>query len=57
MDNEDEVERNIDAAICPLNEKEASISIDLQNKFFKPLKIRHWEGVEERAYWEAMKKS
>ena len=49
------VDTNVDAVLRPLTEKEREVQEEIERRFFKPLPQKHWEGVELRKYWQAMK--
>lgn len=56
MTDEDMVKHNCEAVLNTLNDTEVEIKEHIENRFFKPLSLRHWEGVEVKEYWKAMKK-
>ena len=49
------VDTNVDAVLRPLTEKTWEVQEEIEKKFFKLLPQKHWEGVELREYWQAMK--
>ena len=40
------VDKNIDAAMHPLTQKEQTVMDEIIRQYFTPLKQKHWEGVE-----------
>ena len=50
------VDTNVDAVLRPLTEKEREVQEEIERRFFQPLPQRHWEGVELKEYWQAMKR-
>lgn len=55
MNDNDMVDMNIDAVLTPLTEKEREVMDHMEKNFFRPLKQRHWEGVEPAQYWKVMR--
>jgi hypothetical protein len=55
MEDEDLIRRNCESVLNPLSDKETEIKDYVEERFFKPLMLRHWEGVEVQQYWKAMK--
>ena len=50
------VDTNVDAVLMrPLTEKEQEVQEEIERRFFQLLPQRHWEGVELKEYWQAMK--
>ena len=49
------VDTNVDAVLRPLTEKEREVQEEIEKSFFQLLPQRHWEGVELKEYWQAMK--
>uniref|UniRef100_T1IMR6 NADP-dependent oxidoreductase domain-containing protein n=1 Tax=Strigamia maritima TaxID=126957 RepID=T1IMR6_STRMM len=45
---------NLDVAINGLNELEKSVQNEILTKFFNPLTVRHWEGIEIAKYWNKL---
>ncbi len=41
------VDRNIEAAMRPLTLKEQTVMAEIMRRYFTPLQLTHWEGVEE----------
>ena len=41
------VDRNIEAAMRPLTLKEQTVMDEIMRRYFTPLQLTHWEGVEE----------
>ena len=41
------VDKNIEAAMCPLTLKEQTVMDEIMRQYFTPLQLTHWEGVEE----------
>ena len=41
------VDKNIVAAMCPLTLKEQTVMDEIMKRYFTPLQLTHWEGVEE----------
>ena len=41
------VDRNIEAAMCPLTLKEQTVMDEIVRRYFTPLQLTHWEGAEE----------
>lgn len=54
MVDEDMIRCNCDSALKPPSSKEIQIKDDMEEMFFKPLTLRHWEGVEVKEYWKIM---
>ncbi|XP_041365982.1 L-galactose dehydrogenase-like isoform X2 [Gigantopelta aegis] len=42
--------KNIESVYCPLTDKEKTIQQQVLERYMKPLKNRHWEGVEVEQY-------
>ena len=55
MVDENMFRQNCDSVLNPLSSKEIQIKDNMEEMFFKPLTLRHWEGVEVKEYWENMK--
>ena len=55
MNDDKMVDANIDAVLNPLSSKEKVVMHEMETKFFRPLKQRHWEEVEVSQYWHALK--
>ena len=55
MNDNDMVDANIDAVLNSLSSKEKDVIDHMEQNFFRPLKQRHWEGVEVAQYWQVMK--
>ena len=43
------------AVLRPLTEKEREVQEEIERRFFKPLLLKHLEGMELREYWQTMK--
>ena len=41
------VDKNIEAAMRPLTLKEQTVMDEIMRRYFTPLQLTHWEGVEE----------
>ena len=41
------VDRNIEAVMRPLTLKEQTVMDEIMRRYFTPLQLTHWEGVEE----------
>ena len=48
------VDANVDAVLRPLTDKEKEVQKEIERRFFKPLKQRHWEGVEIEEHRKAL---
>ena len=57
MMNRAMVNTNVDAVLRPLTDKEEEVKEEIERSFFRPLKQRHWEGVELKEYWQAKGKN
>ena len=55
MTDEAMVRANCNAVLLPLTDKEQEVKAYIEERFFKPLKIRHWEGKEVEEYWDNIK--
>ena len=44
------VDRNIEAAMRPLTLKEQTVMDEIIRRYFTPLQLTHWEGVEYQEY-------
>ena len=56
MNEEEILDKNLNAALNPLTEHEAYVMASIQHKFFAPVRLKHWEGVEVSNYQEEMNK-
>lgn len=50
----DVLERNLAVCLNGLNPLEEKILQEIHSKFFQPLKVRNWEGIELSKYWAKM---
>ena len=50
MNNRHIVDCNIDAAMCPLSEKEKRVMEVIIQTYLSPIQQKHWEGVELKDY-------
>ena len=41
------VDKNIEAAMRPLTDKEQTVMAEIMTQYFTSLQLTHWEGVEE----------
>lgn len=57
MNDRSVIDANIDAALCPLTDKEQEVKEHIRRVYFEPLHPPHWEGVEVLKYWEEIKKA
>lgn len=55
MNDEEIMTRNMEAALNPLTETEIRVRDHIIDKYFKPLQVKHWEGVELAEYRKAMR--
>lgn len=44
------LEKNIDAVVTPLTDREREVKEVLESQFFSQLSQSHWEGVELKEY-------
>ena len=49
------VDKNMEAALHPLTDKEREVQETILERFFRPLEVQHWEGGEVIDYWKEMK--
>ena len=56
MNEEDIVAKNVKAALNSLTDHEAQVRDHIMQKYFVPLGLKHWEGVEVAEYKEEMKR-
>ena len=56
MNDEEILHENLQAALNPLTEHEASVRDYILQTYFTPLKVKHWEGVEVAKYREELNK-
>ena len=47
-------DKNLDAVMRPLTDKEEKVRVYIQQKFFAPLKQPHWENIEVEQYWKEL---
>lgn len=45
------IDKNLDAALRPLTEREQEVQEIILERFFRPLEVKHWEGREVEDYW------
>lgn len=57
MNDEEIMAKNMEAALNSLTEKETKVRDYILHKYFKPLQVKHWEGVELAQYKKAMRSS
>ena len=50
------VDKNLDSALSPLTPHETKVMQHLLENIFGDMTQRHWEGVELRSYWDAVRK-
>lgn len=55
MNDEEIMNRNVESALVSLTEKEVTVRDYIIRKYFKPLQVKHWEGVELAEYRKATK--
>lgn len=56
MTDEHMLAKNLRAALNPLTEHEAQVRDYILHKYFGPVGIKHWEGVEIAQYQKEMRK-
>lgn len=49
------IDKNLDAALQPLTDKELEVREIILERFFRPLKVKHWEGREVENYWRKIR--
>ena len=50
MNDRDLIDKNIEAALCPLSLKEQTVMNEIMQQYLNPLRQKHWEGVELEQY-------
>ena len=50
MNDRDLVNKNIEAALCPLSHKEQTVMNEIMQQYLNPFRQKHWEGVELEQY-------
>lgn len=48
------LDKNLNAVMQPLTEKEESVKTHIQQEYFSPLKQPHWEDAEVKQYWKEL---
>ena len=48
------LEKNIHSALTRLTETEKQVKAEIEERFFKSLSQRHWEGVDVERYWKEL---
>ena len=48
------LEKNIHSTLTLLTETEKQVKAEIEERFFKPLSQRHWEGVDVERYWKEL---
>ena len=56
MNEEETLAKNMDAALNSLKEHEMQVRDYIMNKYFAPVEVKHWEGVELTKFREEMNK-
>lgn len=55
MTDEHMLAKNLKAALNPLTEHEAKVRDYILHKYFSPVGVNHWEGVEVAQYRKEMR--
>lgn len=56
MNEEETLAKNLNAVLNSLKGHEVQVRDYIVNKYFAPVKVKHWEGVELTKFQEEMNK-